>query len=117
VLRAIQQQEKKDATNTRTKVCYYTPSPPSSHHLTSSPSSLHHHPHHQSHLHPQHFHSHLSSNINLQEWIGAPVDPNDPRNTNVVHLMRRNVVDLRDGLAFSTEPHELLLLVRYKNIT
>ena len=49
--------------------------------------------------------------LNEQEWVGAPVDPNDPRNTNVVHLMRRNVVDLRDGLAFSTEPHELLLLV------
>lgn len=46
-----------------------------------------------------------------KEWVGAPVDPNDPRNTNVIHLMRRNVVDLRDGLAFSTEPHELLLLV------
>lgn len=25
--------------------------------------------------------------------------------------MRRNVIDLRDGLAFSTEPHELLMLV------
>lgn len=49
--------------------------------------------------------------IICKEWVGAPVDPNDPRNTNVIHLMRRNVVDLRDGLAFSTEPHELLLLV------
>ncbi len=46
-----------------------------------------------------------------KDWVGTPVDPNDPRNTNVAHLMRRAVTDMRDMLAFSTEPHELLLLV------